>query len=106
MGIEILDQVDRVVAFQFGDGRSQFLRLELVQHHFAKRLAEIGEDLGIEGRPEKVDQWAAQVRPDLLDQVGKVGGMKAGDLAARLRNPPWSRQSRTSETSSGETPNS
>ena len=35
IGFEILDQVDRIVAFQLGDSCGQFLRLKLVQHHVA-----------------------------------------------------------------------
>ena len=76
--VQVLEDLDRVVAMERGEQACQALRPELVDDLLAHRRVEIGQHLRIKGAAQDLDQLPPLVVGQGLQQVGQVGFVELG----------------------------
>ena len=71
--VEILEQVDHVIGFEFAHRVGQHLGVQGADHLLADRLVKLGQDVAVEFLAVELDQPHPVEGVDLLEKVGDVG---------------------------------
>ena len=77
--VQFLDDLDGVVAFQFGDGGRHVRDSQPLDDLVADRLVQLGQDFRVEAVADDIDQGVAFLGAQVLEQVGDVGVMQRRD---------------------------
>ena len=81
--VQVLEDLDRVVAVERREQARQALRPELIDHLLAHRGVDVGQHLRVEGLAQDLDQLAPLVMGQALQEVGQVGLVEFGDERPR-----------------------
>ena len=71
--LEALEDVGGVVRVELGDGPGQEFVRQRFHELVANCLVELREDLGVESRPQRLDQGDALIGLEEADDIGEIG---------------------------------
>ncbi len=77
--LEVFENVGRVVGLELGDRPGEQLVRQRLRKLVANAFLELGKDLVIEGRPQRLDERDALIGAEELDEVGEIGRGKILD---------------------------
>ncbi len=77
--VQPVEHVERVIGIDAGDGARHGAGADLGHHLVAHGIVELGQDVGVEARPDALDQPGAPLGRELLQKVGQLGIMEPGD---------------------------
>ena len=83
--VEVLDQSDRIVSLELGDGGGEVVGAELIDDLVANSLVAIGQNFSIEGLAQRVDKGPLLVARKAFEQVRLIGDVKRVDQASQAR---------------------